>query len=184
MTAPALNGELELFRNSDIERNREEFLAQLLRELTGAMQDFIGIHESKSFFSMVGDEVGRVWNEEYKNAVNADHLSVRQIAAALIDLKARIGGDFKVVSIDRDKIVLTNTRCPFRSKVFGRKAMCQMTSSVFGRIVADNLGYARVDLQKTIAEGDGRCDVTVHLDLPKYGPADSGDEYYKLEAHE
>lgn len=184
MTEPALKEELNAYKDSNIERTREEFLAQLLRELTGAMQDFIGINESKSFFSMVGDEIGRAWNEEYKNAVGADHLSVRQIAAALVDLKARIGGDFKIVSIDRDRIVLRNAACPFRSKVFGRKAMCQITSSIFGRIVADNLGYARVDLQKTIADGDGRCDVTVHLDLPKCGPVRAGDEYYRLETRE
>jgi hypothetical protein len=38
-----------------------------------------------------------------------------------------------------------------------------MTSNVFGRIAADNLGYARVELQETIARGNPGCRIVVHL---------------------
>ena len=32
--------------------------------------------------------------------------------------------------------------------------MCIMTSNVFGAIAAEHLGYAKVELQKTIPKGD------------------------------
>ena len=32
--------------------------------------------------------------------------------------------------------------------------MCMMTSNVFGHIAAENVGYAKVELQETIARGD------------------------------
>jgi len=47
--------------------------------------------------------------------------------------------------------------------VLSRPSMCMMTSNVFGVIAAENLGYARVDLEKTIAQGHGECRVVVHL---------------------
>jgi len=41
--------------------------------------------------------------------------------------------------------------------------MCMMTSNVFGQIAARNLGYAKIELQETIARGDAGCRVVVHL---------------------
>ena len=45
-----------------------------------------------------------------------------------------------------------------------------MTSNVFGVIAAENLGYARVVLEETIATGSPGCRVVVHL-KPDEGPA-------------
>jgi hypothetical protein len=38
-----------------------------------------------------------------------------------------------------------------------------MTSNVFGYIAAQNLGYARVELNNTIAMGHPGCKVVIHL---------------------
>ena len=38
-----------------------------------------------------------------------------------------------------------------------------MTSNVFGSIAAENLGYAGVELERTIAGGHAGCRVVVHL---------------------
>ena len=38
-----------------------------------------------------------------------------------------------------------------------------MTSNVFGSIAAENLGYARVQIDEAIARGDPGCRVTVFL---------------------
>ena len=88
-------------------------------------------------------------------------------------MKRRIDGGFSVECIEEDRIVLVNTRCPFGEHVEDRRSLCAMTSTVFGRIAADNLGYARVELGQTIAAGDGRCRVEVHL-----GEGDGGREYF------
>jgi Methanogen output domain 1 len=55
--------------------------------------------------------------------------------------------------------------------------MCMMTSNVLGAIAADNLGYAKVELRQTIAEGHDECQVAVYLK-----PGDQaldGREYFK-----
>jgi hypothetical protein len=54
-----------------------------------------------------------------------------------------------------------------------------MTSNVFGDIAAENLGYAKVVLNKTIAQGDLGCIVTVYLRQTPESDAAPGREYFQ-----
>lgn len=142
---------------------RDVFLRTLIRELAGTLQDVVGVDEASGFVSVVGQRVGDQINASYKSALQVSGLTREQVADVLVDLKRRIQGSFYVESEDEEKIVFGNKNCPFEDKVVGRPAMCMMTSNVFGVIAAENLGYARVDLEKTIAQGHGECRVVVHL---------------------
>ena len=53
-----------------------------------------------------------------------------------------------------------------------------MTTSVFGVVAAENLGYARVDIEEAIARGDAGCRVVVNLE-PHVDSASSGPEFYR-----
>lgn len=154
-----------------LDLDRDIFLRNLLRELSGTLEDLVGLEEASGYISIVGQKIGDWMNREYRNALGLEKLPVETLANVLVDLKARIEGDFSVVSVDREKIVLANTRCPFGDRVLDRKSLCMMTSTVFGTISAENTGYARVVLDKTIAAGDGCCSVVVYLQ-----PADSEDD--------
>ncbi|NES06599.1 MAG: transcriptional regulator [Okeania sp. SIO2F4] len=138
----------------DIPLERDLFLRNLIRELSGTLQKVVGLEEAAGFISVVGQTMGDQINSDYKSALKVSNLSREQIAQVLIDLKKRIQGDFYIIEQDDEKIVLGNRVCPFGDKVIGRPSMCMMTSNVFGSITANNLGYAKVELQKTIAEGD------------------------------
>ncbi len=176
--------EEERLASNDFDRNREQFLATLVGKLTSVLQEYVGLEESKGFLTMVGTDVGSQWNTEYRDALDKPKMSREQIAAAMVDLKRRIGGDFKVVDITEEKIVLRNSRCPFHEHAKGRQALCQMTSSVFGRICADNTGYAKVFLPQTIARGDNQCEVIIHLnedDPEMYDYTINGDEYFGVD---
>jgi hypothetical protein len=56
--------------------------------------------------------------------------------------------------------------------------MCMMTSNVFGTIAAQNLGYARVELEETIARGSSGCRVVVHLTPDLDVDDEPGREYF------
>jgi len=157
---------------------RDVFLRTLIRELAGTLQDVVGLEEASGFVSVVGQNVGDQINEDYKKALNVNGLSRSQVAAVLVDLKRRIKGQFYVVEESPEKIVLGNHVCPFAEKVIGRPAMCMMTSNVFGVIAAENLGYSKVELQETIAQGHAGCRVVVHLN-PGSAQAANGREYFK-----
>ena len=123
--------------------------------------------------------MGSQINTAYKNALQIENLNREQVGAVLVNLKRRIHGDFYIVEETDEKIVLHNRICPFEDKVIGRPAMCMMTSNVFGSIAAENLGYAKVQLNETIAEGSARCVVTVYLKPTEEAEKAIGREYFK-----
>ena len=163
----------------DLELERDVFLRTLIRELSGTLQDVVGLEEASGFVSVVGQRVGDHINAQYRSALQVDGLSREQVQEVLVDLKRRIKGDFHIIEANDERIVLGNRRCPFEDKVAGRPAMCMMTSNVFGVIAAENLGYAKVELQETLAQGHPGCRVVVHLKPTPETQAAKGREYFK-----
>jgi predicted ArsR family transcriptional regulator len=157
---------------------RDVFLRTLIRELSGTLQEVVGLDEAAGFVSIVGQRVGDQINLSYRNALGVDKLSKEQVAEVLVDLKRRIQGDFFIIEFTDEKIVFGNRACPFAEKVIGRPSMCMMTSNVFGTIAAENTGYAKVSLEQTIAEGAPGCRVVVYLKPVAEADQASGREYF------
>ncbi|MZE80197.1 methanogen output domain 1-containing protein [Streptomyces xinghaiensis] len=151
---------------------RDVFMRTLLRELATSLESVVGLQEASGYISLVGQSVGLQLNDTYTRALSLDKLSREQVAEVMVDFKQRIGGDFHLIEQDEEKIVLGSRSCPFGEQVKGRESMCMLTSNMFGTVAARNLGYARVDLEETIARGATGCRVVVHL-VPQ--PEDSGE---------
>jgi predicted ArsR family transcriptional regulator len=166
-------------RDLPVPLDRDLFLRTLVRELSGTLQEVVGLEEAAGFVSVVGQTMGRQIEAEYRAALGAPVLTREQVAEVLVDLKRRIQGDFFVVEQNEDRIVLGNRACPFGDRVLGRPAMCMMTSNVFGVIAAENIGAAKVVLEETIAEGAPGCRVTVYLGHTAASIAAMGREYFK-----
>ena len=168
----------ESLQTLEIPLERDDFVRTLLRELAGTLQDVVGLEDAEGFISVVGQAMGRRIDALYREALQVDRLDRSHVARVLVDLKARIRGDFFVIEQDDEKIVLGNRACPFADKVEDRPALCMMTSNVFGSIVADNLGYAKVDLEETIAAGAEGCRVVVYLRPTEESERSAGREYF------
>lgn len=160
---------------------RDVFLRTLLRHLSGTLEDVVGLREAAGFVTVVGQKMGDELNALYRTALETPRLTADQVAAVCVDLKARIRGDFFVIEQDDDKIVFGNRACPFEEKVVGRTSLCMMTSNVFGVIASENLGYAKVVLAQTIAEGHAGCRVVVHLRRTADAERSDGREYFGSE---
>ncbi|HEX8818735.1 MAG TPA: methanogen output domain 1-containing protein [Archangium sp.] len=161
----------------DLPLERDVFLRTLIRHLAGTLEEVVGLPEASGFISVVGQHMGEELNALYRKALALPSLSREQVADVLVDLKARIKGDFFIIEQDDEKIVLGNRACPFAEKVVGRPSMCMMTSNVFGVIASENLGYAKVSLEQTIAQGHPGCRVVVYLRPTAEAQAASGREY-------
>ena len=164
--------------NPGIPLNRDYFLRSLIRELAGTLEEVVGYDEAAGYISLVGQHIGNWINGVYTKELEVATLSRDQVADALVDLKRRIHGNFSIISQDEEKIVLHNTSCPFEEMVLDRPSMCMMTSNVFGVITANNLGYAKVSLEETIADRCGQCRVVVYLQQTPTAEAAEGREYY------
>ena len=157
--------------------DRDRFLRNLLRELSGTLESVVGLDEAAGYVSVVGGSIGEQIDAENRSALQVEKLSRGQVAEVLVDLKRRIEGDFYVIEETEDRIVLGNRHCPFGHYVESRPSLCMMTSNVFGSIAARNLGYARVQIEQAIARGDPGCRVTVHL-KPVDEPEADAREYF------
>lgn len=160
---------------------RDVFMRTLIRELSGLLEDMVGPEESAGFISVVGQHMGDQINNDYRRALKVSNLDRGQVAQLLVDMKQRIKGDFYIIEEDDTRIVLGNRACPFGDKVKDRPSLCMMTSNVFGVIAAENLGYSKVSLEKTIAQGDAECRVVVYLKSSDEAQMAEGREYYKAE---
>lgn len=170
----------DLGRASDaaIPLDRDLFMRTLIRELAGTLENVVGIEDAAGFISVVGTTIGESIDQSYRKALKLEKLSRAQVADVLVDLKRRINGKFYIIEENDERIVLGNDACPFGEKVIGRPSMCMMTSNVFGNITAENLGYAKVKLEKTIAAGHGECRVVIYLQPMGEAVETDGREYY------
>ena len=164
--------------SADIGHGTDTFMRQLVRHLSGSLEDVVdrpaGVVGRHAHVGRVGDDI----DAQYRDALSLSRLDRAQVTEVLTDLKRRIDGDFHVIEEREDRIVFGNTRCPFGDAVIGRPSLCMMTSNVFGVIAAQNLGYAKVELGETIAAGHHGCTVTVYLqDTPAARDAE-GREYF------
>ncbi|MEX2617391.1 MAG: methanogen output domain 1-containing protein [Alphaproteobacteria bacterium] len=162
----------------------DRFMRVIIRDLSGTLQDTIGLEDAKGFISVVGARIGDQFDALYRAALKQAFLGRAEVALALVDLKRRIGGDFFIIEESDEKIVLGNRVCPFGTYVEGRPALCMMTSNVFGRIAAENLGYAKVNVEEAIANGHKGCRVVVYLNRHGEAAEALGREYYSVEARQ
>ncbi len=143
--------------------SRDSYLAEILTCLSDVMETNIGDEDAEGFVAAAAHRVGREVNDAFRERFGRKRLSLDQIAETLVALKSAVGGSFRIESVSEDEIVVTGTRCPFGPGVLGRHSLCAMTSGEFGRIVADNTGYARVNVEKSIAGGDNFCRLVIGL---------------------
>ena len=159
--------------------DRDVFLRNLIRELAGMLEEVLGINEASCLMSIVGQTLGDQIDRDYKQALAVSNLTREQITDLLVDLNRRIRSKFYVVEQDENKIAFANRGCPFGNEVACPHSLCTITSNILGVIVAENLGYAKVELQQTIAKGQPACRVVVHLNPTPEAEAADGREYLK-----
>ncbi len=158
--------------------DKDAFMRSLIRELSGILEDTVGVQEASAYVNHVGLVIGRALNRDYRAACATDRLDKDQIAAALVHLKKRIGGGFSIERVDETGITLVNTACPFGDKVIGRPSLCRMTANVFGHIAAENAGFARVGIEAAIARGDAGCRVSIAFRKPQEDPQANETDFF------
>jgi len=150
------------------------FFADIVANLAETLEDTIGLQDAEGFVAVVGTALGNDVSALYDDGKS---INTNGIAKILVDLKDRIGGEFKVEAISNDQIVLSNSRCPFAHRAEGKPSLCMMTTNVFGRVAADRNGYAHVIVDDSIALNGKSCHVTVTL-TPDLAPDGDGYEFF------
>lgn len=143
---------------------KEPFLRALVVQLAQAVERTGGPALAEASVAQVAIDVGSQMEAEYRAAAAVvERLDPSQLADCFVRLKHAIDGEFFVIEITSDRIILGNTRCPFGDVVRKAPALCRMTSAVFGGIAANSHGEAAVTLEERIAVGDPQCRVVIDL---------------------
>ncbi len=143
--------------------NKEKFLENVVLDIVENLDK----GDPKAIIHEVSIKIAKQIEQIYKQFYNVQKLSVDQIADAIIDVETKIGGEFKVVEKRSDKIILRVDKCPFTAKVKQAPLLCTFTSNIIGTIAANNSGYSKVHLRRTIAGGDQGCYIVAYLKKTK-----------------
>ena len=154
------------------------FLQTFVLELMHAVEQE-GHSHTEELIEQIARTAGQYFEETYREGNSrAGTLDRESYVDCILGLKNHIGGNFALVSCDQNSIVVNNSRCPFGEGVSNFPELCRMTSSVFGGIAARNFGYAKVDIKKALARGDGQCEVCI-CTAPGKAKDLGGLEYFK-----
>ena len=138
------------------------FLQTFILELMHAVEQQ-GAKQCEDLIEHIAKTAGCFFEETYRsNTGKTEHFNIESYVDLILGLKNNIGGNFSLSSSDKNCITVVNSRCPFGDQVTNFPELCRMTSSVFGGIAARNFGYAKVEIKRSIARHDGRCEVCIY----------------------
>lgn len=162
--------------SEDTPLSRESFLVRLI-SLSSLLLQLKDGPAAGHHIRDVGLRLSQWLNALYLKELHTDSLTPDQYGRVIVDLKQHIDGDFYLIEVRDDRVVVGNRRCPFGSRVVDSPNLCNITSSVFGGIAGQNFGYGKVALVQRIAVGDLECAVTVYLAPTAEAEADAGIVY-------
>jgi predicted ArsR family transcriptional regulator len=164
----------------DIEFDRHGLASTLIADMAGLLENIAGVEDACAYVSGIAARLEADVEKQYKAALGVQHLNRNQLIDVLIDLKNRAGGEFSLIEQDEDRLVFQNRTCPLGPAAANHPSLCMLTSNMFGRLTANTVGYAAVDLERTIAKGDAGCRVVLHLKRTELGPETR--EYFRDDA--
>jgi DNA-binding NtrC family response regulator len=155
----------------------EQFLHTFIDEARN-IAPFSSCTSLQSFIHQIVFKASACLEERYRAIEDwCGALAPEQYAQLIVNIKNSIGGEFAVISSDKQRVHIRTNRCPFGELVHSAPGLCHMTSSIFGGIAARNFGYAKVELKRRIALGSDHCDISIHLDTSAASDV-LGDEYF------
>lgn len=66
-----------------------------MRELSGALEDIVGLRDASGYISVVGQAIGSQIDRDDRAALATPRPTREEVAAVCVDLKRRIKGDFR-----------------------------------------------------------------------------------------
>lgn len=154
------------------------FLRKLVLHLTGTLEDVVGLHEAGGFIATAAQRIGEQLNELYRRALCLDKLDRRQVCDLVLEIERSLNGNTRIVHEDETRIVFEGCLCPFGEEVMDRPSMCTLLTNILGVIAAENLGYAKVSVEESLARGDARCRIVIYLQYDE-GSTAAGREYFQ-----
>jgi len=152
------------------------FFKIIISYLLDHMVEYTSEKETRQFVKAVGLNIANIVSHNTKE--KSEKIDLKQVAEELVEFKNHIGGAFSIQHVTDTEIRLTNQTCPFQEAVLDRPALCEMTTNVLGKMTSNSTGYARVRLEKAIANGDNQCVVCIRVRADETTPDHEESEFF------
>lgn len=166
--------------DADVRLQRGRFIKTMFSELSGWLPDALELDNAADFIGVVGQNIGYVINDSYKQALKVTRLNRTQLCQILENIMPRIQRDFYLIQVNSNKMVFGNRIAPFGDNVKDHPSLCMLISNILGTIGAENFGYTKVELLEASTSGDASCRVIVYLGHNDEARVAGGREYYKV----
>ena len=88
---------------------------------------------------------------------------IRQTANISCSVLNKLGGSFSVEEVTEKGYIMRNNKCPWGENGKINPVLCMMTKAIFARIGIHVYKDVNVDIEKTIAGGDGYCLIKIYI---------------------
>lgn len=180
MSSTASNAPSTSIGSLDIDLDQHGLVNNLVAGMAELLETIAGVDDACAYISGIAARLGSDIEKQYKAALGVQNFNRDQLIETLVDLKNRAGGEFSLVEEDEDRVVFGNCACPLGDAAANHPSLCMLTSNIFGRLAANAVGYAAVDLERTIARGAPDCRVVLYLKRMELGPDTR--EYFRDDA--
>ncbi|MCW3489115.1 two-component system sensor histidine kinase NtrB [Dethiobacter alkaliphilus] len=142
---------------------KEDILLQFFGDFV-LLNEILTGSQTKQCLQKIGIKYGMQIEDQFRSEQeNQKELSVEQYAQLVTDFFSSLGGEYKVSSCDREKVIFTCRKCPFGHMVLKTPALCEVSAGVLGGMAARNFSYSKVSPQRSVAHKSCDCTITVYI---------------------
>ncbi len=143
--------------------DRFAFAMLSLAECARLLEKIAGREEAELVLGRVFNDVAKRVEESFGWSRGDNKPTLDETVQNLLRITHDWGASFAVRSKTEDRILLSSTQCPFGAGAIGCRSLCTWSSALWGGTLARAFGYASVSVDKSIAAGDGQCELTISL---------------------
>jgi hypothetical protein len=140
-----------------VDTSNEEFLISILSHIAAEPVPEVP----------VGIAFGQEVSQSYREFFNLRRLSPEYLPGLIFEVSYKTGGGFMLYRTFEGGVVMQSTRCPLPGALWGNAGLCEACKGCVAGVVADNTGYAKVHLAKSLMRGFKSCLMVVYFEKTK-----------------
>ena len=146
-------------------KNKEQIEAQnefktIMTDILPLLLQSINPAKMNEVISQMSGQVEEVIWAKYIHDLPKEIMQTANISCSVMN---KLGGSFSVEEVNERGYVMRNNKCPWGEHGRINPVLCMMTKAIFARIGIHVYKDVNVDIEKTIAGGDGYCRIKIYM---------------------
>lgn len=146
-------------------RNKEQIEAQnefktIMTNILPLLLKSIDPAKMTEVISQMSGQVEEVIWAKYIHDMPKEIMQTANISCSVLN---KLGGSFSVKEVNQKGYTMRNNKCPWGENGKINPVLCMMTKAIFARIGIHVYKDVNVDVEKTIAGGDGYCLIKIYM---------------------